>query len=337
MFKFLQRRKSPGPELSQGAAPRELATAEDIRACFRLLLGREPNSEEWPGHSARAGEKLATVVRSFLHSKEFAERRLLQTDDLQSYEFASVGDLKVAAAPSDLDVGKHVLAGHYEPHVTSVFQREIREGMYVLDVGANCGYFSFLALGLTGKSGHVWAVEPNAGNARLLEISKRANCAANLTIVPAAAGTAFGSAKLNASQSNGMVSQLTTAIEDASSATLVCQIALDSIFLNVERLDFIKIDVEGAEYVALKGLEQTLRRCHPKIVSEFSPGTMPGISGVTGAQYLDFLLQTGYQLGVIAPDGQVHGYHRSAAPILEAFRQSGVDHIDFLAVPASAQ
>lgn len=334
MFKFLQRGKNPVPPTADKAAPFDLATAEDIRACFRLLLGREPNPEEWPGHSARAGEKLATVVKSFLHSKEFEERRLLAADDLERYEFATVGGFKIAASPSDLDVGKHVLSGHYEPHVTSVFRREIKEDMQVLDIGANCGYFSFLALSLVGAKGHVWAVEPNAGNVRLLEISKRANDAANLTIIPAAAGLAFGSAKLNAGQSNGMVSQLSAAVEDASSATIVCQIALDSIFLDVERLDFIKIDVEGAEYIALKGLERTLERCRPKIVSEFSPGTMPGISGVTGKDYLEFLIQKAYQIGVIAPDGQIGRYHRTSAPILDAFQQSGVDHIDLLVLPS---
>lgn len=333
MFKFLQRRKSPGPEPAGNNAPTEFATAEDIRACFRLLLDREPNPEEWPGHSARAGEKLATVVRSFLHSKEFAERRLLEGSGLANYDFVTIGGLKVAASPDDLDVGKHVLSGHYEPNVTSVFRREIKQGMGVLDIGANCGYFSFLALSLTGPGGQVWAVEPNAGNVRLLEISKRANGIANLTIVPAAAGVTFGSAKLNAAQSNGMVSQLTTAIEDASSATLVCQIALDSLFQDADRLDFIKIDVEGAEYIALKGLERTLQRCHPKIVSEFSPGTMPGISGVTGVEYLEFLIQKGYRVGAISQDGQIAAYHRTPAPILEAFQQSGVDHIDLLAIP----
>ena len=230
MFKFLRRRKTPQRKRVGGPAAAELATAEDIRACFRLLLGREPNPEEWPGHSARASENLATVVRSFLNSKEFSERRLLQADDLANYEFATVDGLKIAASPTDLDVGKHVLSGQYEPHVTSVFRREVKQGMRVLDVGANCGYFSFLSLALAGPKGHVWAVEPNAGNVRLLEIAKRANGTTNLTIVPAAAGLAFGSAKLNTAQSNGMVSQLTTAIEDASNATLVCQIALDALF-----------------------------------------------------------------------------------------------------------
>jgi FkbM family methyltransferase len=314
----------------------EFATAEDIRACFRLLLGREPNPEEWPGHSSRTGDKLSAVVRSFLSSKEFADRRLLEADDLSAYEFAPVAGFRVAASPNDIDVGKHLLpAGQYEPHVTRVFERELREGMRVVDIGANCGYFSFLTLARVGSGGHVWAIEPNPANVRLLEISKRANGVRNLTIILAAAGVGFGTMRLSAAQSNGTVSPLAETAEEISAATLVCQIALDAIFPgDAAPPDFIKIDVEGAEYVALKGFERTLQRSRPKIVSEFSPGTMPGISGVTGADYLGFLLTMGYRIGVIDREGQVDRFHLSPPPILEAFARSGVDHIDLFAIPS---
>jgi FkbM family methyltransferase len=300
-----------------------------------LLLGREANPEEWPGHSARAGEKLSSVVRTFLHSKEFQDRRLMESGHLGSYQLARVGGLVVAASPEDIDVGKHVLGGgQYEPHVTSVFQRELKEGMHILDVGANCGYFSFLALSLVGSQGHVWAIEPNPSNVRLLEIGKRLNSVSNLTIVAAAAGATFGTARLNAGQSNGTVSPLPQAVQEVWTSSLVCQLALDTLFEPAKRLDVVKIDVEGAEYVALKGLERTLERLRPKIVSEFSPRTMPGISGVTGTDYLEFLLRRDYRIGVISGDGQVDRYYRAAAPILEAFQRSAVDHIDFLALPA---
>src|SRR5258708_28426452 len=124
MFKFLQRWKSPGLEAAGGSAPTEFATAEDIRACFRLLLGREPNPEECPGHSARAGEKLATVVRSFLHSKEFEERRLLEALDLEKYELRTVARLKLAAPPSHLGPGTPVLSRHHDPRLPSLLPPE---------------------------------------------------------------------------------------------------------------------------------------------------------------------------------------------------------------------
>ena len=57
-----------------GAEYSETATAEDIFYCFRLLLGRNPNPEEWPGHSSRAGENLANVVSSYVTCREFGAR-----------------------------------------------------------------------------------------------------------------------------------------------------------------------------------------------------------------------------------------------------------------------
>ena len=322
----------------QGTTPAtwiETATPEDIVACFRLLLGRYPTDEEWPGHSSRAGENLAVVVRSFLQSKEFFDRRLLSPGEFRKYELVQVGQLQVAASPDDIDVGKQILSGSYEPHVTAVIKRELKPGMHVVDVGANCGYFSMLALTYVGDQGRVWAIEPNFSNVRLLEVARRCNKSENLFIIPAAAGDAFGPVKLNAAYSNGTISKLTNSMDEVFTAVLACQIPLDCIFENESHVDFVKIDVEGAEYLALKGFERTLDRCHPTIVSEFAPNMMPGISGVSGADYLQFLFQKNYQVGVIQKDGNVSAYSRSTAHITAAHIASGVDHIDILARPVS--
>jgi hypothetical protein len=88
----------------------------------------------------------------------------------------------------------------------------------------------------------------------------------------------------------------------------------------------VKIDVEGAEYNALLGASELIRRCHPTIVSEFSPSTMPGISGVDGRQYLRFLLDFGYTVAVIERGGTLAESER----VMDAFNSSGVDHIDIL-------
>src|SRR6516225_10263802 len=60
---------SYGPERAAAAEPNpppaehtRAATQEDIFYCFRLLLGRSPNPEEWPGHSSRVGQDLENVV-----------------------------------------------------------------------------------------------------------------------------------------------------------------------------------------------------------------------------------------------------------------------------------
>src|SRR5580704_6315530 len=68
---------APSGRYSPPAEHSKTATAEDIFYCFRLLLGRSPNPEEWPGHSSRAGEDLENVVSSYVTSREFAARSLL--------------------------------------------------------------------------------------------------------------------------------------------------------------------------------------------------------------------------------------------------------------------
>ena len=54
--------------------PQSPATQEDIFYCFRLLLGRPPNREEWDGHAGQAGSDLDAVVRNYLNSLEFSRR-----------------------------------------------------------------------------------------------------------------------------------------------------------------------------------------------------------------------------------------------------------------------
>lgn len=301
----------------------ETATVEDIRACFRLLLGREPNSEEWPGHRTRAGQDLTAVVKSFLQSHEFSRRRLLEPTQFGQPVLAEVNGVKVPVHPDDIDVGAAVISNSYEPHVTALFEREVNPGMRVLDVGANCGYYTFLAARLVGATGRVFSIEPNATNVRLLEFGRRMNGFDNITIIPMAAGSTVGIATLHAAHTNGMTGE-SSDVDDILSATLVCRMPLDRL---IEKIDFIKIDVEGQEFNALQGFVVGLE-ARPKIVSEFAPSML---RNATGESYLDLLLTRGYRIGVIAPDGSVPCFHREPLPIMKAFEAAGT-HIDIFAV-----
>lgn len=300
----------------------QIATADDIRACFRLLLGRNPNPEEWPGHSARAGEPLEGIVRSFLASRECQDRHLLDTPRAEDVSFASVNGKLVAARTSDIDVGKHVLSGSYEPHVTALFKRVLRPGMTAIDVGANCGYFTFLALSLVGERGQIWAIEPNPGNVRLLELARRRNNAENVTIIPAAIGAAFGAACVYAGHSNGEVGPLA---RDHRLENIAAQVTLDCLTRDT-RVDFIKVDVEGYEGNALRGGRLLLRDQRPSLVVEFAP---TALKDMKGSELLTMLISYGYRLGVILPNGDAPFLEKDA--ILDFFQESGVDHIDLFA------
>lgn len=306
------------------------ADQNDIYYCFRLILGREPNPEEIAGHYSKAGQDLTAVVSTYLNSLEFANRRLIGTQRNASYTLAEMGKWSLMVDASDEDVGKHILAGQYEPHVTSVFESTLRPGMRVIDIGANIGYFSMLAAGLVGAEGSVVAFEPNPDNARMLEFSRRKNGFDHIRLYQTAASDTDGILVLNSTYSNGTTSQPSEDVEALLAARTVPCLQLDQVLLAGARVDFIKIDIEGAEYRALKGAEALLQRDRPTIVSEFSPNAMPGISGVDGSAYLRFLMDMGYSIDVLLEDGK-HLSCEDAEQVMNAYARSGVDHIDFVA------
>jgi len=326
----LAERYGPGAEYVKTAA------REDIFYCFRLLLGRNPNPEEWPGHSARAGEDLENVVRSYVTSREFADRRLLNTTYLDKVELVHFPSFSLFASVEDLAVGNHVVIGRsYDPAVAMVLRRYVKPGMAVLDIGANIGCLTMLSASLVGPLGLVVAIEPNPENVKLLEASRRVNGFDQVLVIQAAAGRQTGLLALNVSYSNGMTAALPDDVGGLFASSPVPCFALDALLPKARRLDLIKIDVEGAELNALLGLSETIKRDRPVIVSEFSPATLPGISHCTGPEYLRFLIAKGYQISVIEGDGSETGLGGDIDGVMAAYSRRGIDHIDIIATAGS--
>lgn len=309
----------------------DIADETDIFGCFRLLLGRLPNREEWPGHSMRVGEPLAQIVASYVNSLEFSRRGLQDPAALGTIALAHLPLFRIYTQNDDAAVGRYVRENNYETDVSAVFRQVLRPGSHVLDLGANIGYFTMLSAALVGPTGSVVAVEPNPANARLIEASRRANGFDTVTVAQVAAGPAPGLLALHRAHSNGT----TSAPPDEAAALLDAEtvgcVRAETLVPRRRRIDLIKVDVEGAEYLALSGCTALIRRWRPLIVTEFSPSLMPGISGISGPAYLDWLVGLGYRLGIVMPDGSV----RPATPdaIMAEHQARGTDHLDLLAEP----
>jgi FkbM family methyltransferase len=310
------------------------ATYEDIFFCFRLLLGRNPNPEEWPGHSSRAGEDLENVVASYVTSREFAERGLLNKTYSDAVELVRLPNFSLFVAKDDLAVGHPVRAGSYEPEIAAILDRYVKPGMSVVDIGANIGCFTMLLASLVGPSGLVVAVEPNPENVKLLEASRRANGFHQVLLLQAAAGRQTGLLALNVSYSNGMTGELPDNVNAIFASRPVPCFALDVVLPKDRHFNLIKIDTEGAELNALIGLSETIDRERPIIVSEFSPGTLPGISHCSGPEFLRFLIAKGYGIGVVEKDGSENSFGNDVDGVMGAYARSGIDHIDIIATPA---
>jgi len=326
-------------EQEQDAAPWSrnfpaAASETDIFHCFRLLLGRLPNKEEWPGHSMRAGEPLHQVVRSYVGSLEFARRRLGAPQDGGAHALTALPDFVIYTSDDDAAVGRFVRENQYEADVTGVFRRLLRPGMNVLDLGANIGYFSLLSARLVGAGGSVLAVEPNPRNARLLEASRLANGFGQIRVVQVAAGAEPGLLVLHRSHSNGTTSPAPDSAEHVLDSETVGAVRAETLVPDGRRIDLIKADVEGAEYLALSGCSTLLRRDRPVIICEFSPSLMPGISGIDGPGYLRWLQGFGYRLSVIRPDSTLQP--EDVDGIMREYEARGIDHLDLVAEPATS-
>lgn len=311
--------------------PQGPATGEDIFFCFRLLLGRPPNQEEWGGHFAQAGGDLDAVVRSYMSSFEFSRRaETLLSHRYDRVSLATSKGFSIYVQEADTAVSEHVKRDAYEPNVTAVFLDRLRPGMHVLDIGANIGYYTMLSASLVGSSGSVTAIEPNPESAKLLEASRRANSFDNVIVLQVAAGREIGLLVLHGSYSEAMTSAVPDDAAALAKSTTVPCFKVDDLIPQNKNIDLVKIDVQGAEYSALLGATELMRRCHPTIVSEFSPTMMPGMSGVNGREYLRFLLGFGYRIAVIEGAGALRACGTDPEKVMDAFTSSGVDHIDIL-------
>jgi FkbM family methyltransferase len=257
--------------------------------------------------------------------------RNLLSGPASNLTLAAIEGFYLWASEDDLDVGKGICSGSYEPGVTSVIRQLLKPGMSFLDVGANIGYYTMLGAALVGPHGSVTAIEPNEKNVRLLIASKTKNGFKQITIIPCAVGQDIGVAGLSAIHSNGSTTPIAELDEtQISNVMLVPQLCLDDIVPSERGINVIKIDIEGREYQALSGASKLLLARRPVIVSEFSPQLLAGTSG---AEYLSWLVDMGYVLQVINQDGTLTGQTSDSTVIMHYFHDTKTNHLDIVARP----
>lgn len=219
----------------------------------------------------------------------------------------------------------------YEPHVSRVIRKYLRPGAVVLDIGANIGYYTLLAAAAVGETGRVIAFEPGTDNCMLMAQSVSRNMFHNVTIHCQAVAHRNCRVAFSMDDSNGGISVTDPVTRSGS----VDAVALDNVFRAETRVDLIKMDIEGAEGLALRGMKELLRHNHPVVVSEFSPHALSKTSQIAPDEYLDELRALGYVLQVIPRDGRLENSPHSNQQIMEQYRESGSDHIDIEAVHLS--
>jgi len=159
--------------------------------------------------------------------------------------------------------------GFYEKTEVLAWESLITPNATVLDIGANIGYYSLVAAPRAAK-GRVFAFEPQASPLSRLRKNIDLNRLTNLIAIPLGVSDAPGSATLYlAGASNEGMGSLRKG-EDFSAATETIQLVRldDWCRENGVHPDFIKMDIEGAEYNALLGMNRVLREDRPVLFIE---------------------------------------------------------------------
>lgn len=150
--------------------------------------------------------------------------------------------------------------------------RAVKPGMTVLDIGANIGVYALYLARLAGPTGRVYAFEPAPDLFAALDAARRLNRALNLQAFACGLGDRDATLRLQRSFFNSGDNRLGAGGPFAGDATAVPIRRGDDLLAEAPSVDFIKIDVQGWELHALRGLEETLARSPAvQIYLEFWP------------------------------------------------------------------
>ncbi len=153
----------------------------------------------------------------------------------------------------------YIISSGWEELTTEMFQKVVKEGDIVVDLGANIGYYTLLAARLVGEKGKVYAFEPEPINYSLLLKNIELNGYDNVVAMQKAVSNVTEKVRLFLdSQDTGAHTIYQPG--DKREFIEVESVTLDEFFKDKEHpIDVIKMDVEGAEMAALSGMDRVIR------------------------------------------------------------------------------
>ncbi len=196
-----------------------------------------------------------------------------------------------------LGIGRRAPATEYVYHLPQL----VRAGDACIDIGANLGYYARTISRLAGSSGRVWAVEPVAPIRKVLSHNLR-RCT-NVEILPYALGTEDRDVVMgnDSARESGYFGTGQNFVNESGRKTDVEFVARmrrgSELFAQLQRLDFIKCDIEGYEVVVMNEMRPLLERFHPTVLIETGGENRPRIIGLfTSLGYRGFTLDHGREV-----------------------------------------
>ena len=198
--------------------------------------------------------------------------------------------------------------GDYDGTLHRFLEEHVRPGMICLDIGANIGEMALHMARLVGPHGHVHAFEPVPSVlARLRQNVQRNNLADRITVHPVALSNTTGTARIafaeDTAENQGMGS-LVTRDGPLHAECEVPTMTIDDFVRThgIERIDLMKIDIQGAELLLLEGGRHVFGEMSPDLLMEVSPEDLRSL-GRTSRDLLATVAAYGYTIHELTPRG----------------------------------
>jgi FkbM family methyltransferase len=220
------------------------------------------------------------------------------------------------ALPNENTILRYLATGRfYEPDVSEVFLKVLREGDTVIDIGGNSGFFTMLAAALVGPTGRVVSFEPDPVNCARLRRNIEVNAFGHVTLIEQPAVDLAGPVDffINSDDSGGNAlwdpaqfpgnvrSQATPRVMTVEGTTIDAEVER----LGLSRVKLLKVDTEGADHTVLRGARRLLAGGGvPFVVSELHEFGLHRM-GSSQHAFREHMANAGYQSFMLYYNGSL--------------------------------
>jgi FkbM family methyltransferase len=302
-----------------GSEVSSAVTAEDVIASIEMILGFTPDVALVDYHLTLGFADRFALGKYMMSTDTFRQNQGWRTNPPiflgdRVYAHTHRGE-RIFLIPGDVDLTPAVLDGlEFEPHVANAIVSAIRPGDTVVDAGCNIGHHTLVMANAVGLNGKIYAFEANPEVHRLLLATLMVNhyttfqSIGRVELFNEAVADKAGVLTLVQAPNNFGSGNLVTDDPQSEFGTgytkrvEVPTVALDDKLAHVAKVDFLHMDIEGAEPLALRGARQLLERSQDiRVITEWSNHMMAAMADVPA--HIAWLGSQGFRFWRIAGVG----------------------------------
>jgi len=237
---------------------------------FKKLIDYVSHTSMVPHYLRNYG--LRKTLKTFYYYN-FRLVKLLSLDRTKE-QVMTINGYKLLVVPGDPGISSELkIFGVHEPITTKLTQQELKKGMICLDIGSNIGYYALMESKAVGNKGKVIAIEPSPKNFQQMKKNLDLEGVSNVEAYNFAAGDKDDEVNFLIHERSNLCSVIPKG-EPVPKFANVITIPLKKIdsFIEekkLEKLDFVRMDIEGYEINLFEGLWKTIRKFKPMIQMEF--------------------------------------------------------------------